>query len=254
MALKQLIKLSFIILILNAKAFAVIPLPSGFVYLSDIDPSIQQELRYAKDYNFIGSPIIGYTASQCVLTQQAAEALAQVQTALRPKGLSLKVYDCYRPQRAVNEFYVWGQQPQRQEMKLDFYPRVDKINFVKQGYVAVRSGHTRGSTVDLTIVSLIKSPKQNYVKGQPLVACFAPYGQRFNDGSIDMGTNFDCMDPLSHNDNQAVGKIAYSNRQLLKNIMQQYGFKDYHQEWWHFTLRNEPYPTTYFNFIVSNKT
>lgn len=225
-------------------------LPSGFVYLSDVSPSIIQDMRYAGNHNFIDGPITGYKKPVCILTKQAAEALAQLQNELLASNLSLKVYDCYRPQSAVNEFIAWSKQMNQQQMKGEFYPRVNKADFFKLGYVAVRSGHTRGSTMDLTIVALPAKPEAPYQAGQKLTACYAPYHERYQDNSIDMGTGFDCMDKTAHNDNNEIGLVPYHNRQLLKDLMLKYGFIPLHEEWWHFTLKNEPYPNTYFYFTV----
>lgn len=228
-------------------------LPSEFVYLKDIDASIVQEMRYAGSYNFIGHPIVGYHAATCILTQEAAAALHRVQTELKQSGLSLKVYDCYRPQRAVDDFMQWSQQPEQQAMKDEFYPRINKADVFKLGYVAAKSGHSRGSTVDLTLIPATATalPVAQQRPPQNLVACFKPYLQRAADTSIDMGTGFDCLDPTAHGDNTEINLVACHHRQLLKAIMEKYGFAPYPQEWWHFTLANEPYPNTYFDFPVA---
>ncbi len=225
-------------------------LPQGFVYLKDIDPTIKQDIRYTTDHNFIGRPIKGYEAAQCILTRETALALSNVQKELLPSGLSLKVYDCYRPQMAVNDFITWSEQPEDQKMKKEFYPRVDKADFFTLGYVAKKSGHSRGSTVDLTLVPLTATSPMSYHPGQSLLSCVAPYNQRFYDGSIDMGTNFDCMDNFSHNDNTQISIVGFYNRMLLKTIMVKHGFTPLTEEWWHFTLTNEPYPNTYFDFPI----
>jgi len=225
-------------------------LPSDFVYLKDIDPTIVQDIRYATYHNFIGHPIAGYQVAECILTKPAATALAAVQKELKKAALSLKVYDCYRPQQAVDEFTRWRQQPDQQQMKAEFYPHVNKADFFKLGYVAEKSGHSRGSTMDLTIVPIPTPHQPDFSPRQKLVACIAPYTKRFADNSIDMGTGYDCMDPLSHNDNTSISATAFKNRMLLKEIMEKHGFSAYQQEWWHFTLKNEPYPDTYFNFPV----
>ena len=135
-------------------------------------------------------------------------------------------------------------------MKEEFYPRINKTDFFKLGVIDKRSTHSRGSTVDLTLVP-IPTPKQVlYHKNQKLISCLAPYNQRFQDNSIDMGTGYDCMDTLSRGDNKAVNSTAYHNRQFLKNLMKKYGFNSISEEWWHFTLENEPYPDQYFNFPI----
>lgn len=236
---------------MSAPSIQAVSLPADFVYLKNIDPTIIQEIRYATSHNFIGHPIAGYNAAECILTKPAASALAQVQKELKKSALSLKVYDCYRPQQAVDEFIAWSQQAEQQQMKAEFYPRVNKTDFFKLGYVAVKSGHTRGSTVDLTIVPIPTPPQQAYSSKQKLTSCFAPYSKRFADNSIDMGTGFDCMDELAHNDNMTIGATALHNRKLLKTLMEKYGFIPYQREWWHFTLKNEPHPYIYFNFPIS---
>lgn len=225
-------------------------LPSGFVYLKDIDSSIKQDIRYATNHNFVGRPVTGYQAEKCILTLPAAKALQQVQKELLLSNLSLKVFDCYRPQMAVNDFIQWSQQSNDQKMKAEFYPRVNKKDVFSLGYVAAKSGHSRGSTMDLTIVPLSAPSVQPYQEGQKLVSCIAPFRERFRDQGLDMGTGFDCFDDLAHNDRQDINIVAYHNRLILKTLMEKYGFVPYEAEWWHFTLKNEPYPDTYCNFPV----
>ncbi|MCB1827141.1 MAG: M15 family metallopeptidase [Coxiellaceae bacterium] len=225
-------------------------LPKGFVYLNDVAPSVLQDIRYAGYHNFTGRPVKGYRAKECILTKPAADALAKVQAALLQSDLSLKVYDCYRPQRAVNDFIAWSHNPKLTKMKAEFYPRVAKNKLFAQGYIAKKSGHSRGSTVDLTIVPVPTRQQANYYRGQTLVSCTAAYHERFADNSIDMGTGYDCLDPLSYGYTPRVSLVAYQNRKLLRHIMQKYGFMPYKNEWWHFTLRREPYPETYFNFPI----
>ena len=228
------------------------PLPQGFVYLRQVDPSIVQELRYAGYHNFIGRPVKGYEAATgCILTREAAQALQQVQTELRKSAMSLKVYDCYRPQRAVNDFIAWSQDPSDQKMKAEFYPRVNKADVFKLGYVAAKSGHSRGSTMDLTIVPYPVPPQETYHPGQKLVACYLPYYLRFHDNSLNFGSGYDCLDEVAHVDYQDLRYVEHYNRQLLNRVMVKYGFKPYPEEWWHFTLANEPYPQTYFDFPVT---
>lgn len=225
-------------------------LPTGFVYLHDIDPTIIQEMRYAGYHNFLGRPITGYNAPTCILTLQAAEALHKVQMDLLKSNLSLKVYDCYRPQRAVDDFVASHNDLKDQRMKAEFYPRVSKSDFFSLGYVAEKSGHTRGSTIDLTIVP-VPTPKQAaYHPGQKLYDCTLPYGKRFRDNSIEMGTGFDCFDEKAHAYSQSVNAVAYHNRSMFRAVMGKYGFVPYVNEWWHFTFRDEPFPRTYFDFPV----
>lgn len=226
--------------------------PPDFVYLRDVAPSIVQDMRYAGYHNFLGRPVAGYRAAECILTRQAAEALAKVQSELESLQLTLHVYDCYRPQRAVNDFIAWSKVPSEQTMKAEFYPRVNKALFFKLGYVAAKSGHTRGSTVDLTIERAPPRDAAPYTPGQALVACIAPWIERYHDGTLDMGTGFDCMDELSH-PSADVGHIADTHREQLANVMKKYGFVGIKEEWWHFTLANEPFPTTYFDFPITPK-
>ncbi len=240
----------FIFLLLALNCANAATLPVNFVYLYNIDPTIQQNIRYASSHNFIGRRIKGYESAKCILTKSTALTLAQAQKELNKHSLSLKVYDCYRPQMAVNDFIQWSQVVNQQEMKAEFYPRVNKKDFFNLGYVAAKSGHSRGSTVDLTIIPIVGPKQATYQSQQKLVACFAPYGERFQDNSIDMGTGFDCMDETAHYMSLAINKNARKNRNLLHAIMIKYGFKPYSLEWWHFTLKNEPYPNTYFNFPV----
>lgn len=224
-------------------------LPNGFVYLRNIDPTIEQDMRYASYHNFVGHPIQGYNADECILTLPAATALAKIQKILRQKNYSLKVYDCYRPQQATNDFIRWSRQVNQQQMKTEFYPRVDKKNFFKLGYVAAQSNHTHGSTVDLTIVSTRDTYREKYL-GQTLVSCFADYDKRFHDGSIDMGTGYDCMDERAHGDSKNVNQLAQKNRFFLRGLMEQYGFVSYPKEWWHFTLKNQSWSNVFFNFSI----
>ncbi len=240
-------KIAVICFLLPLKLFA---LPNGFVYLKNVSPSIIQDVRYAGYHNFVGRPIEGYQAAECVLSKPAAVALKNVQQELLKSNFSLKVFDCYRPQRAVNDFITWSQQVGQNPMQAEFYPSVNKKDFFKLGYVAARSGHTRGSTVDLTIVPVPTLQAGQYHRGQKLVACTAAYHKRFYDSGIDMGTGFDCLDRASHITNHKIGTVAYSGRMLLRKIMLKNGFEPYDQEWWHFTLRNEPYPNRYFNFPI----
>ena len=236
-----------IVLLISSSAFA---LPKDFVYLHDATPSIIQDMRYASYHNFVGRPITGYRAAECILTRQAAHQLAAVQRELLQSNLSLKVFDCYRPQRAVDDFIQWSKLKDQQQMKQEFYPRVDKSQFFKLDYVAAKSGHSRGSTVDLTVVPIPTYAAETYHRGQKLVACTAPYRKRFYDSGIDMGTGYDCFSPKSHPMTGKVSTAAYANRMLLRNIMIKHGFKPLPSEWWHFTLVKEPFPDKYFNFEI----
>lgn len=231
-------------------AWADITAPGDFVALADIDPSIQQEMRYATGHNFIGDPVDGYRSPMCILTRQAAEALRRAQQEFIERGYTLKVYDCYRPQRAVSEFVSWASELDDQRMKGEFYPRVDKADLFDDGYIAQRSGHSRGATMDLTLVALPATPTPPYVSNQPLVDCTAPQGIRFGDNSIDMGTGYDCFDTLANTMDPRVAGDQLNNRLLLKQGLESHGFVNYDKEWWHYTYQPEPYPDTYFDFPV----
>jgi D-alanyl-D-alanine dipeptidase len=201
-------------------------LPKDFVYLKDVAPFIQQDIRYYTDNNFIGRPLPGYDSPICILTKPTTDALLHIQKELNKDGLGLKVFDGYRPQITVDEFIRWSKDNSDQKMKIQYYPNINKADFFKLGYVAAKSGHTRGSTVDLTIVDLNTNQE------------------------LDMGTHFDFMDELSHPFNHLVTIKQYQNRQRLNQIMTKHGFIPLNTEWWHFTLKNEPFIDTYFNFPV----
>lgn len=204
-------------------------LPEGFVYAEDVVPGIKVDLRYFTDRNFLGRRVDGYVKPKCILTKEAAEALRKVQKDLGRFGLRLKIFDAYRPQRAVDDFVRWGKDFGDTKMKEAYYPRVLKKNLFKDGYVAEKSGHSRGSTVDLTVVYA---------------------GPQGTESELDMGTPFDFFGPESWPDSPLVSPVHRAHRMLLRSVMQRHGFEPYAKEWWHFTLKNEPFPTTYFNFPV----
>jgi zinc D-Ala-D-Ala dipeptidase len=243
--------LALIVVMLPAPTLAGSALPKGFVYLREIDPTIVQDIRYAGSHNFVGRPISGYLAAECILSVSAANALEAVQRKLAEKKLSLIVWDCYRPKRAVDDFLQWSKDPTHSEMKTEFYPRTDKEKLFALGYLARRSAHSRGSTVDLGIVPIARSfvPPPN--PSQPLKACTSPKGERFEDGTIDFGTGYDCLDVLANTSNALVGVTALRNRQILRSYMQGAGFRPYAKEWWHFALINEPFKRGRFDFEVS---
>jgi D-alanyl-D-alanine dipeptidase len=183
-------------------------------------------MRYLGSDNFVGRPVDGYQRARCLLTHQAAQALAKAQRSLSERGLGLKVFDCYRPQRAVAHFVRWARDLKDTATKERYYPNVDKRSLFKKGYIASRSGHSRGSTVDLTVV-------------------------RRGDGQeLDMGTPFDFFSPRSWPSSAAVTPEQRANRMLLAGAMKGAGFRPLTTEWWHFTLRSEPFPDTYFDFVV----
>jgi D-alanyl-D-alanine dipeptidase len=225
--------------------------PAEFVALHDVDPTIMQEIRYFTPHNFVGRRIHGYVQPLCILTRTAAEALRAAQRRLLRRGYSLKVYDCFRPQRAVDDFVRWAERRHDQRMKAEFYPRVDKTTLFEAGYIAAKSGHSRGSTMDLTLVKLPAPPQRPYIPGEPLTPCFAPAGVRFPDNAVDTGTGFDCFDTLAHTDDPRVTGVARQHRLLLKSTLESVGMTNLPEEWWHFTLKYEPFPATYFDFPVS---
>jgi len=201
--------------------------PDGFVYLDEAVPNLVVELRYFGSDNFVGQPVDGYGHPRTVLSVPAAKALAGVQAALGRFGLGLKVFDAYRPQRAVDHFVRWAKDLDDRKTKAKYYPDVAKKNLFKEGYIAAKSSHSRGSTVDLTIVYKDADGKMR---------------------ELDMGSPWDFFSPISWPTSTAVTAQQRANRALLQSVMTAHGFAPYAQEWWHFTLKNEPFPDTYFDF------
>ncbi len=205
-------------------------LPSGFVYLREVVPGIIVDLRYLGTNNFMGKRIDGYEVDKCIITKQAAAALAKVQSDLGRFGFGLKIFDAYRPQRAVDHFLRWSKDPSDNAKKNTFYPDVEKKELIPKGYIAKKSGHSRGSAVDVTIVELAKeglSPRE-----------------------LDMGSPFDLFGPVSHSENPDLKLQQRLNRLLLRTVMEKHGFQHLPEEWWHFWLQNEPFPKIYFDFPV----
>ncbi|MFD1774670.1 M15 family metallopeptidase [Paenibacillus rhizophilus] len=202
------------------------PFPIGFVYVDEVIPNARFDIRYYGENNFAGRRIAGYNAPYAILTKQAAKALKAVSDELEPKGYAIKIYDAYRPQKAVNDFIKWSKDGGDIKMKRQYYPRLDKKNLFKLGFIATKSGHSRGSTVDLTLVS-IKTGKL-----------------------VDMGGPHDFFGSLSYYDSPQITEAQQANRRLLKEVMNKHGFKGYSKEWWHFTLIKEPFPERYFDFDV----
>jgi len=222
-------------------------LPEGFVHLADVAPTIRQDIRYAGSRNFLGRPVAGYVAGECILTRRAAEALASAQAEIAPRGLTLVVWDCYRPATAVADMMAWTRDSADQRMKAVFYPAVDKARLSVEGYLSSRSTHSRGSTVDLGIARIGAAP------GLAGGACTAPAGQRLDDGALDFGTSYDCFDPAAHVRAPGIGREAAANRAMLASLMQRNGFRAYAKEWWHFQLVNEPFPGRVFDFPVMRR-
>ena len=201
--------------------------PSGFVVLADYVPHIVQEIRYYSTYNFIGERIDGYEEPCALLTKEAARALKSVSNEMIVHGYRLKIFDAYRPACAVKHFVLWGIEDQDIRMKPYFYPDLQKQELFEQGYIAKKSSHSRGSTVDLTLLDM-------------------------NTGKeLDMGSPFDLFSVVSHPDYKGITEQQYENRMMLQRAMVRNGFEPIDCEWWHFTLKDEPYPDTYFEFPVS---
>jgi D-alanyl-D-alanine dipeptidase len=238
------------LLLCSACAALAAERPSSFVDAATVVPGLRIDMRYATANNFIGKLIAGYHAPKCYLTKRAAEALRRVQEELNMQRLGLKVYDCYRPQSAVNAFVRWGRNLADTKMKARFYPNVRKRDLFRSGYIASRSGHSRGSTVDLTVVPLTAAKQPSYDPSAPLISCEWPKAERAPDNSLDMGTGFDCFSRRSHTAYSGIGAEQRTNRRILTSAMARQGFRNLKTEWWHFTLRNEPYPNTYFDFPV----
>lgn len=201
-------------------------LPDGFVYAKEIIPDIDVKLSYSDKENFVGDTIEGYRANKLIITLETANALLKVQNELQSQNLCLLVFDGYRPQTAVNHFVRWANNLDDTLMKSVYYPKVEKQHLFRDGYIASKSGHSRGSTLDLTLID-------------------------GNTGiELDMGTPFDYFGEASAIDYTELTPTQLKNRQILQQVMQKHGFRSYPKEWWHFTLRNEPFPETYFDFPV----
>ena len=203
--------------------------PSGFVVLADYVPGIIQEIRYYSTYNFIGERIDGYEEPCALLSKEAARALKSVSHEVNVKGYRLKIFDAYRPASAVKHFVMWGIDDLDLRMKPFFYPDLEKQELFVKGYIASQSGHSRGSTVDLTLLDMSTGME------------------------VDMGSPFDMFSEISHPDYKGVTEEQYDNRMMLQDVMVRNGFEPVDCEWWHFTLNDEPYPDTYFSFPVSSE-
>lgn len=201
-------------------------LPAGFVYVNQIIPNLPSDIRYYSTNNFVGRRIEGYKAPVAILTIEAAQALQAAHEDLHKQGYGLKIFDAYRPQKAVNYFIKWTQQAEDTQMKSIYYPNIDKKDLLRLGYLAYKSGHSRGSTVDVTLVEL-------------------ETGQE-----VDMGSSFDFLDPISAFGTTEISPEQAAHREILKSAMQRHGFRSYSREWWHYTLVNEPYPNRYFDFDI----
>jgi D-alanyl-D-alanine dipeptidase len=222
-------------------AIAQSRLPADFVYLRDVAPAIGQDIRYATARNFTGRPLPGYGAAECVLRRDAALALKRVQDDLKGSGLSLKVYDCYRPQRAVNAMARWAAAPEDNRTRR-FYPRLDKHRLFAEGWIAARSRHSAGIAVDLTLAPAGSMTPHVDLRG-PLGSC--DEAGRAPDNSLDMGTNFDCFSARSYTKSTAISREARDNRTRFVAAMRRRGFRNYFREWWHFEFRGGTAPVIY---------
>ena len=211
-------------------------LPAGFVYLRDIDPSIAQDMRYARSDNFTGHPLPGYDAGECVLRREVALALKRVQADLKPENFSLKVYDCYRPRRAVTAMVRWANDGARDHPTKRFFPALEKRTLFGLGYIAAQSAHSTGTAIDLTLIKLPPVAGAPYDPALHYGACTGPAPARAPDTSLDMGTGFDCFDPKSHTTSGAIDTEQKFSRAVLVAAMRVHGFKNYFREWWHFTF------------------
>ena len=198
----------------------------GFVSIGEAVPDVILEIRYFSTFNFVGSRIDGYEQPVAMMTREAAERLKQVSDEMVSGGYRLRIYDAYRPQQAVDHFMRWAADPDDIRMKAFFYPDVEKALLIPGGYIADHSGHSRGSTVDLTLFDM-RAQKD-----------------------LDMGGPFDFFGELSHPDCRGITEEQYANRMILRDVMLRHGFRPISSEWWHYTLENEPYPDTYFTFPV----
>lgn len=215
-------------------AYSQSTLPTGFVDVQEVIPSILVDLKYLGSDNFVGRPIPGYNTSRVILSKEATSALANIQTELQQFGLSLLIYDAYRPTQAVDAFVAWSNEPEDKTIKQKYYPTLTKKEIFDQRYIMKKSSHSRGSTVDLTIVSLNNTQNQHNTLYIPL----------------DMGGIFDFFGKESHPNFQNITPQQKANRLFLRTIMTKYGFTPISNEWWHFTLAKEPFPETYFNFPI----
>ena len=222
-------------------------MPNDFVKLSDIDPSIIQSIRYQSAENFLGRPVPGYRVPEAFMTKPAALALKNTNATLRKKGYALVVYDAYRPQRAANAFVAWSKTKGDEVSKAHYYPTLPKSRLFALGYLAKQSGHSRGSTVDVSLISLTKKLKHVTVHTRQLKnGETIPF---LDDNTVDMGSSFDLFHAVSRPDSPWVTAEESRMRDLLSNTMTDHGFQGIKEEWWHFTLAKEPYPNTYFDFI-----
>lgn len=223
------------------------PLPSGFVRLRELAPAIAQDIRYATPFNFTGKVVPGYGRGECVLTRAAADALIRAEKRLAQKGYGLKLFDCYRPARAVIAFNDWVKRPGGQGLGRIFHPGIARGDLITRGYIAGNSSHSRGSTVDVGLARAGEATLPTPVDAGP---CDGPSSTRPHESSLDLGTSFDCFSERSALSHPGITAEARRNRAILAAAMSAEGFRGYSKEWWHFTLAKEPFPKTPFDFAV----
>ncbi len=232
----------------TSQIFAWEEKPAYFVDVKKEIPTVSIEMRYATYYNFMGKIIPGYTSNKCYLHNAVVKKLKQVQKDLNSKGLSLKIYDCYRPQQAVDTFYKWAMNDSKATHKLSFHPNISKSTLFKNNYLAKKSKHSKGIAVDLTIIKIKNSPSIIFYDS-PQKDCTKSSKWPKGENSIEMGTTFDCLDPLSNTESPYISTEALTNRRLLKKYMSKHGFRNYSKEWWHYTLPSVKV-TKYYNFEI----
>jgi D-alanyl-D-alanine dipeptidase len=221
-------------------------LPEGFVFLTDVDSTIIEDVRYFGSENFMGKPVPGYTVNRIICTEKAALALKAVHDVLKKQGFVLVVYDGYRAQRSVDAFLEWAEDDDTRG-KANYYPTLTKHEIFENGFISPHSEHTRGSTFDLTII-----PVGSTLKPVRVTERMLKNGEKISfldDNTVDMGSSFDLFHPVSHQNNSLITEKEMQNRVLLRKAMTDGGFKGYSEEWWHYRLVNEPFPDTYFDFV-----
>jgi D-alanyl-D-alanine dipeptidase len=211
-------------------------LPGGFVFLRDIDPSIIQDIRYAGSNNFVGRPLKGYGAAECVVKRDVGLALKSIQQELAPQKLALKMLDCYRPARAVHDMVMWAQNGRETPAERRYNPALSKKDLFRLGYIAEHSGHSTGAAVDLTLVDLTADHSPRFDPAKAYADCTAPASARAPEGSVDMGTGYDCSDVKAHTAATAITPAQRRWRNMLVATMAKQGFVNYSKEWWHFSL------------------
>ena len=220
----------------DAQALNVQALPGGFVYLRDIEPGIIQDMRYATSNNFVGKPLRGYDAAECIVKREVGLALKNIQQELAKQKLSLKMFDCYRPERAVADMVAWSRNGKETPAERRFNPAFRKADLFRLGYIATRSGHSTGAALDLTLVDLTADNSAKVDSAKAYADCTAPAEARAPEGSVDMGTGYDCSDVKSHTAAPSITPAQRKWRNTLVSAMSRQGFVNYSKEWWHFSL------------------